>query len=246
MINLGSYYNESFYDYNISRSLRSARIFLHHLFGYIKASSIIDIGCGRGTWLKAAEDLGATELVGLDGLWNDGKLLSSSINFSPVDLEKLEQKETSGFYDLAISLEVAEHLREECADKFINYICSTSSLILFAAASKYQGGTNHLNEQFPSYWAQLFEKRGFYPLDLFRPKFWGNSEVEACYRQNTFLYVKKNSSVEELYFTNVPKIDKAFMDCLHPDIYLNRSGRQVFEDLLRGVRCVMNKKINYQ
>jgi hypothetical protein len=242
--NLSGYYNESFYDYNISRSLRSAQIFLQHLSGYIKPSSIIDIGCGRGTWLKAAEDLGARELVGLDGIWNDGKLLSSSIKFTPVDLEKLESSKASGLYDLAISLEVAEHLGEEYADNFVSYICSTSDLVLFAAASKYQGGTNHLNEQFPSYWAQLFQKRDFYPLDLFRPKFWGNNQVEACYRQNTFLYIRKNSNVEQQYFSNEQKVDREFMDCIHPDIYLNRSGRQVLYDFLRGVRYLIKRKLS--
>jgi hypothetical protein len=54
-----------------------------------------------------------------------------------------------------------------------------------------QGGTNHINEQQHSYWAKLFAARDFYPLDLFRPE---NENVDIWYRQNVFLYVRKDSS----------------------------------------------------
>ena len=36
--------------------------------GIAKPSSILDIGCGTGTWMRAALTLGITDIVGIDGV----------------------------------------------------------------------------------------------------------------------------------------------------------------------------------
>lgn len=236
-------YDELFYSYNVKGSLKSAELFLGYLFDKIKFSSVIDIGCGRGTWLKAAHELGVSKLVGLDGFWNDGKLLNENIDFKSVDLENLNFDDIDDKYELAISLEVAEHITEKNSTSFIKYICSKSDMVLFSAASKFQGGTNHLNEQFPSYWAKLFLDEGYYPIDLLRPKFWGNKNIEACYRQNSFVYLRKNSNVYKLLTEQYEILDASFMDCLHPEIYLNRSGSGLVKDFFSGMKSVLSKKI---
>src|ERR1700675_552820 len=33
----------------------------------IEPKSVLDVGCGHGAWLKACHELGATQLLGLDG-----------------------------------------------------------------------------------------------------------------------------------------------------------------------------------
>ena len=53
-------------------------------------------------------------------------------------------------FDLALSLEVAEHLPPECGSEFVQTLTDLSSVILFSAAIPFQGGTDHLNEQWPS------------------------------------------------------------------------------------------------
>ena len=120
-------------------------------------------------------------------------MLAPEISFTPVDLNNLPNPGCQ--YDLAICLEVAEHLRPESADHFVQSLCKYSEVILFSAAYTNQGGTDHFNEQPHTYWAGKFAANNFVAFDLFRPIFWGNSEIEWWYRQNAFLYVKKNSEV---------------------------------------------------
>jgi SAM-dependent methyltransferase len=60
-------YSPGFYDAQRAGSLSSAEIVLPVVFDLLPASSVLDIGCGVGTWLAAAHKLGATRLIGYDG-----------------------------------------------------------------------------------------------------------------------------------------------------------------------------------
>jgi hypothetical protein len=95
---------------------------------------------------------------------------------------------------------------------------------MFGAAYTRQGGTNHINEQPHTYWARLFHDQGYVVFDLFRPRFWGASDVEYWYQQNTFLYVKAGHPlVEHLCKKQMPPLENmAFMDCVHPLLYRMR------------------------
>lgn len=218
-------YDNFFYDDQISRSYESANIYIHHLLKYFRPKSIIDVGCGRGTWLKAFEEHGATRCLGLDGYWNSQKqMLSKTIEFYPTDLSQPSFAVNSD-WDLAMSLEVAEHLPESSSDDFVEFLTNLSDAVLFSAAFVNQGGDNHINEQLHSYWALKFCQFGFVPFDLFRPFFWGNQSVDFCYRQNTFLYVSTSSPLHNvLVQAGINPIDHIeFMNCVHPYLYSQRS-----------------------
>lgn len=182
-------YNDDFYSTYANKSNRSALVILEILMRYFKPTSMIDFGCGIGTWLAAAEVLGIQDLVGLDGPWIDqNKLLSKKIRFFETDLTKASTNNTK--YDLAVSLEVAEHIEKNCADLFIKRICDSSDVVIFSAAIPNQGGAGHVNEQPQSYWIQQFESNSFVCIDLFRDEVWENNDVEFWYKQNTFLFLR--------------------------------------------------------
>ena len=149
-------------------------------------ASVVDVGCGIGNWMTAFQQFGVKEVFGLDGFHLDLSLFANEKeNLRLVDLEKpftLEKK-----YDLAISLEVAEHLSEVAAAGFIHSLCTLSDNILFSAAVPGQGGQNHKNEQWPSWWKKKFEENGFLFYDILRPVLWNNAAVKYWYRQNIFI-----------------------------------------------------------
>ena len=60
--------------------------------------------------------------------------------------------------------------------------------MLFSAAAPYQGGAQHVNEQWPAYWAELFSRRNYLPVDCLRRRLWANPKVDWWYAQNAFLY----------------------------------------------------------
>ncbi|MEL6359995.1 MAG: class I SAM-dependent methyltransferase [Pseudomonadota bacterium] len=194
---LNQTYDEKFYANQREGSLRSAGLILSRLrpvLGDVK--SVLDVGCGSGAWLKTAQELfPETEVTGLDHpdvpqsqMYIDtdrfiGRDLSGSF-----DLEKK--------FDLAISLEVAEHIDPAQADQFIDNLTSHSDRVLFSAAVPRQGGSGHVNEQWPDYWAEKYQARGFRQYDIIRPMIWLDDGVASWYAQNTFLYVKDGAQID--------------------------------------------------
>lgn len=84
--------------------------------------------------------------------------------FAAVDLNKAFEADRR--FDLAISMEVAEHLAPEISANFVRSLTRLSDIVLFSAAVPGRGGTNHINEQWPSYWSNLFRNENFEVVDL--------------------------------------------------------------------------------
>lgn len=236
-------YGDDFYRSQLEGSYKSARRYAERILSVYRPSSVVDAGCGRGAWLKAFRDCGAEKIVGLDGPWNSSSnMVDSSIDFRGVDLNKPIALEDSKRFDLAMSVEVAEHLKASSARDFVASLTRLADAVLFASAFSGQGGTNHINEQPHTYWARLFAEQGYLPYDLFRPAFWGDSDIEFWYQQNVFLYVKRNSPLTSTLAEagHQPLQNIAFMDCIHPALYAAKLGqiKRRF-DLKRMVRSAI-------
>lgn len=187
-----------------------------YITSFISPQSVVDFGCGAGTWLKAFKD----QFPGIRVLGLDGSDVDRTKNLKPDEFEKVDFENFAWNrekYDLAISIEVAEHLDETRADSFIENICASSDMVLFAAAVKFQGGDHHINEQFPSYWMKKFSDNGFEYIDCIRPHFWNNPEIDMIYKENIILYVRK--TIYESVLNRIPIAKNEFMDWIHPDLY---------------------------
>ncbi len=170
---------------------RAAEIVLPILFEYVQPQSILDVGCGTGTWLKVFNDMGISDFTGVDGNYVDRSMLQiAEERFVAHDLTK--PLNLGRIFDLAVSLEVAEHLPESAADVFVASLTKHSKTILFSAAIPGQGGQNHLNEQWPAYWQEKFRRYGYEYYDIIRPAVWNNERVDIWYRQNMFLVCHEN------------------------------------------------------
>lgn len=190
-----------------------------------KPSSVLDVGCGTGTWLKAFEEAGVRDYLGVDSDYVKREALKIPTDlFHPFDLCKawsLNRK-----FDLVISLEVAEHLPEDSADLFVTTLVNHGDTILFSAAIPGQGGQNHLNEQWPEYWQQKFAKHGFYFHDTIRPLIWNNEKVNWWYRQNIFIINRIRENAAQA------------LSKVHPELFKIRMGNgSAYEiSLLKGIR----------
>ena len=183
-------YDATFFDAMEAGALRSAAAVLPIVLDLLAPQSIVDVGCGRGAWLRVASDLGVPRVRGIDGGYVDRtNLLIPPQQFRAVDLNRPFQ--TPERYDLALCLEVAEHLPKRAARSLVAGLVSAAPAVLFSAAIPGQPGTHHVNPQFPEYWCRLFAEHGYLALDAVRPAICWDSRVEPWYRQNLILYVDR-------------------------------------------------------
>ncbi len=220
-----SEYNQEFYQYQMQGSLRSAQTVVPILLELVDAKSVVDVGCGVGTWLSVYHKQGVTEILGIDGAYVDRKLLMiDQDRFQAHDLATpldIDQK-----FDLVQSLEVAEHIDAGYAAQFISELTRLGNVILFSAAIPCQLGTGHVNEQFIDYWIDLFIEHGYQPVDYLRPRIWDNNDVEVCYRQNMLLFANKQALAAN------PQLEEACrntnhrqLSIIHPELYQPRLQR---------------------
>ena len=208
-------YTKKYFSDISTRSAISAEETIPVIREFIDPSSVLDIGCGIGTWLKAWQKNGVKTILGVDGDYVDtDQLLISKGSFMTADLEK--DLQIPGKYDLVMSLEVAEHLNIESAETFISALCSVGNIILFSAAIPHQEGVHHVNEQYPDFWINLFRQHNFSPYDCLREKIWNNDKINICYRQNILFFV--NDNFKETY-PLITTTNRKVLSVVHPEQY---------------------------
>jgi len=209
-------YPDEFYTERKENAAYAARAVLTPFLAAASVESAIDFGCGIGSWLAVAKQLGVQTVRGVDGPWVNTALLEiDHAEFTEHDLS--QPLEIDQGYDLAISLEVAEHLPPERARSFVEELCRAAGLVLFSAAVPGQGGRCHLNEQWPSFWTRLFAREGYQPIDCIRWWIWGDRDIEWWYRQNTILFVGEDELGDTARRLNsAPVTDMSLLDLVHP------------------------------
>lgn len=238
-------YDHDFYGAQAAGSERSAGVVLPIMFELLVPSSIVDVGCGVGTWLAAAQRLGVDDVCGLDGAYApDAGLRIADERFTPTDLAQPLPPPDRRF-DLAMSLEVAEHLPAARSNSFVADLCALADVVLFSAAIPGQLGTDHINLDFQRTWADRFDGNGYLAFDIVRPRVWHDSDVEAFYRQNILVFV--NSSRRDLVAraSEVARACPPVFDVVHPDLlafWVRRATRPV--STAQAVRQVGDSVLN--
>ena len=234
---------ESKYTHTIEyHNLTAPRQIVPVIIELFSPHSVVDVGCGIGTFLHVFMENGIDDVFGIDGDWVNRELLTNNIpieKFKPVNLENIVTLHRK--FDVALCLEVAEHLPKESAVNLVTTLTQLSDIIVFSAAIPNQGGQNHINEQWPAYWENIFAQHGYKMHDILRYKFWDNPNVFWWYKQNIFIAAK-----EELFnhFNMLNSISKYPKNIVHPELF--ESVFRKNENLKRQVQATESELLRIQ
>ena len=213
-------YPESFYNKEGINSQRSASKIIEILQNFFSPKSVLDVGCGVGSFLKECYDNGVKDIMGIEGEWvKETQLLIPKDKVANCDLT--ESFDLRRKFDLVLCLEVGEHIDEIYSNQLVSDLIRHADIIAFSAAIPFQHGLHHVNLQWPSYWAEKFSQRGYLPFDIVRWLVWDDFNVASHYRQNLIVYIKKEKIGE--YIPKLPEMTNLFtrtpISVVAPDQY---------------------------
>ncbi|MFD5536631.1 class I SAM-dependent methyltransferase [Streptomyces sp. NPDC127079] len=190
-------YTQEFYEEYVPGSESSAKVVVPMIMELVRPTSVIDVGCGVGGWLEEFRRQGVEDVIGIDGEWVPPTLLKiPAERFRAVDLERLGAPEKT--FDLAMCLEVAEHLQESAGRDLVSFLTRSADFVAFSAAIPGQGGTGHINEQWLDYWSRFFDAHDYRLFDPIRAVLWDDESVEPWYAQNLVFFARSGADADSL------------------------------------------------
>lgn len=232
-----------FYKNRDSFTRESAKRVMGLLYSEKVYRSVVDLGCGVGTFLSVSKELGATTIQGYEE--SDDAVPYLQIDDKLFNGNGLFEAKNDEIYELALCLEVAEHIDSSRAEELVHKLTSLSSSVLFSAAIPHQNGYGHINCRPQSYWAGLFAQKGYTSSTRFREKLWYDENIHYWYRQNILVYEKSDSNV------NIDKFHSAegdVLDVVHPTMVnslvaelSNKHSASLIKRLLKKGRWVYRR-----
>lgn len=211
-------YDDTFFHGHRDGMIASATVVVPSLVRIFEPMTVVDVGCGIGAWAGAFHNAGC-DVLALDGDYVErASLLLPAERFEVRDLNQPLSLTKS--VDLVVCLEVAEHLSPTNAKRFVRDLTKLAPVVVFSAAIPGQGGAGHINEQWPQYWADLFEECDHLPIDNLRPFFWSNKQVSWWYAQNMISYVHRDAIPR---FPSLPlPAEPCQLARVHPELWTKR------------------------
>ena len=200
----------------------SAAVVVPAAMELVRPQMVIDVGCGEGWFARKFAELGCS-VDAVDAFVVEGR--RDGVSWRRADLCDSGLDLGSDRYDLAVCLEVAEHLSFDCADTLVDLLRTLAPVTLFSAAIPGQRGHGHVNEQWPEFWAERFRPHGFVASEHLRWKLWDDEAVEPWYRQNLLVFADREwFAARKIEPTNRPRC------VVHPTLFARHqavwSGRR--------------------
>lgn len=197
----------------------SAKVAVPWIIGKFNPKSVVDVGCGNGSWLREFAQHGVYT-IGFDRK----ESVSGIDEYHRADLTQPFEIPQC---DLAMSLEAGEHLPQEACMEIIRGLCQAVPVVIFAGGIPLQGGIGHINERWQSDWASMFRRHGYCPYDDLRLFLW-NKEVDCWYAQDSLIYCSPETANK---FNLTPA---RILDFVHPGSW-SRIGPMALMQRIRSM-----------
>ena len=209
-------YTQAYQEALQNPSIEASKIILPVLHRRYNFKSLIDFGCGLGQWSAGLKGIDSSYL-GVDLRYDrllikESQFIEHDLNL-PIDLKKR--------FDIALCVEVAEHLKPESANIIVDTLVRHSNIIVFSASIPFGGNPTHINEQYWEYWIEKFEQKGYIVNDWLRDYIWDNPLSASCYKTDMLIFEKcgQNELVQDFQ----PKIHPEFYGCKTGFLFNNKN-----------------------
>lgn len=157
-------YDAEFYDGGaFDKTEESALRVVDYIIRTYAPKSVLDLGCGRGSYLRHFADAGCLA-IGCEGSIEGVRRVPIPATAFQFDLRRplrLNRK-----FSMALCIEVAEHVPSKASETIVESICRhAEDVIIFSAAPpQYAGdGTDHINCRPKEFWHAIFLRHGWRP-----------------------------------------------------------------------------------
>jgi hypothetical protein len=169
-------------------------------------------------------------VLGIDGIViPEHELLFPAGQFRRYDLEW--PFDLGRRFDLALCLEVAEHLSPEGGRTLIRSLTQHSDVVVFSAAIPGQPGQNHIHCRWPEHWQGLFNDEGYRCDDWLRWALWHDDTIEPWYRQNIFMAYRDAAATCR---------ERRIAPVVHPEMIAHLQAHALESAREEGLRAVEN------
>jgi SAM-dependent methyltransferase len=152
-------YDERYFEKIVEPTMQlSARAMAASIARDLSPARAIDVGCGTGVLLTELRVLGIHAMGFELADAAIARCHARGLDVRKLDIEHDPIPDVRA--DVVVSTEVAEHLPESCAEKFVDLLAGLADRVLLTAAMPGVDGTDHVNEQPNEYWIDKFERRG--------------------------------------------------------------------------------------
>lgn len=158
-----SLYNDEFFEWHYKYARNYSIVTMDWLLEFMGFDSVVDFGCGIGSYLESAHNKNVKKIKGYD-IGGDYAKKYTPENVQPyIEYTDCTQPMKTEKYDCVISFETAEHIEPSGTDQFCENIVqalSNDGYLFFTGAPEGQDGCGHINCQSKFYWMSQFISRG--------------------------------------------------------------------------------------
>lgn len=166
---MGVRYSDRYYNRHLIRYRKWENKVGEYLYNELKPNSVLDLGCGVGSYLEGFLNAGCKDLLGIELNFNNAKkYIVNNIYSFIVEGNVTQDLNLNRKFDCVISFEVGEHIYPDGTRMFVNNLTSYSDkYIILTAAPPGQRGTGHINLLDKNIWIDFVVSKGFlYKEDL--------------------------------------------------------------------------------
>ena len=166
-----------------------------YLYDELKSNSVLDLGCGVGSYLEGFFNAGCRDLLGIELNFDKAKkyIVDNIFSFI-IEGDATTDLNLNRKFDCVVSFEVGEHIEPDGTEMFIdNLTLYSNRYIILTTASPGQRGTGHINLRNKDFWIKSITVKGFlYRKDLVE-KYriaWKKFNVEKYILNNLMVFRK--------------------------------------------------------